>query len=381
VVIGGIPMSGWTCDLYKIKFKNPYGDEPSEVMSVVEWYSLEREDPFKLSRQQIRVGRGVQGLLSSAKYQFSQSEIEQFVNLYKSEFDKSKDFFRNFEIVKGKDIEFYYDEENYSMNKGQLSNSCMRYSRCKSYFDIYVSNPEVCSLLILRDDENPKKIKGRALVWNLNDPSGIGPTDVIFMDRIYTHDDSDILLFRDYAKSKGWYSKKNNDNSVESFVVTPSNERKEFPNLVVKVKDKQYQEWPYMDTFAYYYPETNTLETIAKDLSRHILRSTSGGSQYHRPHQDCETCDSDGEVECEGCGGTGVGSDWVDCDECNGYAQVPCMSCNGAGEMYYGGYCGNCNGTGRSICFNCRHSPSPGRVRVDCEDCGGNGVVPCPDCT
>ena len=81
VVIGGIPMSGWTCNLYKIKFKNPYGDEPSEVMSVVEEYGLEREDPFKLSRQQIRVGRGVQGLLASAKYQFSQSEIEQFVNL------------------------------------------------------------------------------------------------------------------------------------------------------------------------------------------------------------------------------------------------------------------------------------------------------------
>ena len=83
--------------------------------------------PFSQNRQTIRIGRGIRGLLSAAKLTFTDAEIEQFVNKYKSEVDKMNDVFRDFEVVKGSDIAKWYNYETYEheLEKGPLSNSCM----------------------------------------------------------------------------------------------------------------------------------------------------------------------------------------------------------------------------------------------------------------
>jgi hypothetical protein len=55
--------------------------------------------PFNKNRQPGRIGASVQALLRSSDVTYSNAEIEQFVNKYKSEFDKFNDAFRNFELV------------------------------------------------------------------------------------------------------------------------------------------------------------------------------------------------------------------------------------------------------------------------------------------
>lgn len=195
-----------------------------------------RSDFWNKARTEMKVGRWAKRILTEViKKDISDSKIEEFVNLYKSTIDGED--LTNFELVRGEDIRKWYYENNYEERRGQLGNSCMRYHSCQSYLDIYVKNPDVCQLLILKSD-NKDKIKGRALVWKLSDGE-------YYMDRVYTINDSDKLLFQDYArinKIKNTY-----DGSSDS-------------NLEVKLGDYTYEKYPYMDTFVVYNPTTKVLE-------------------------------------------------------------------------------------------------------------------------
>ena len=180
-------------------------------------------------RTQMGIGRWARRVIVELhKSSIPDSDIEQFVNQYKATFDGDD---VNFEIVKGEDIRKYYLESNYETSRGQLGNSCMRYMRCQPYLDIYVKNPEVCSLLILRSDKEPEKIKGRALLWKLETGEG-------FQDRIYTINDSDRELFEDWGIKNGY--KKNYDNTHSI--------------MYVQLGKYSYSQFPYMDTFLAYSP-------------------------------------------------------------------------------------------------------------------------------
>ena len=95
-------------------------------------------------------------------------------------------------MVQGESIAYWYNYKNYLDRSGSLGNSCMS-NVDDEYFDIYMSNSDVCKLLILKSQENPNKIVGRALLWTLTGGEK-------YLDRIYTIKDSDIELFKDYAK-------------------------------------------------------------------------------------------------------------------------------------------------------------------------------------
>ena len=71
------------------------------------------KEPFKKSRQPGRVGATIQTILRQSGGEFSNQEVEQFVNKYKSEFDRFNDAFRNFELVSGNDIHHWYQYDNY----------------------------------------------------------------------------------------------------------------------------------------------------------------------------------------------------------------------------------------------------------------------------
>jgi hypothetical protein len=142
-----------------------------------------------------------------------------------------KDIEGKFELVTGEEIRRWYHQENYQENKGQLFSSCMKYPSCQPYFNIYVENPEVCQLLILKGKD---KISGRALIWTLTSGEK-------YMDRPYTNHDADINLFNDYARK---YKMKTNAYDLE-----------------VKVKAKDYGRYPYMDSLQYFNPKTGILTT------------------------------------------------------------------------------------------------------------------------
>ena len=341
--------------------------------------------PFKQNRQSVRVGRGVKSMLNSASLKFSESEIEKFVNSYKAEFEKMNDAFRYFEVVEGEAIPHWYSRKNYLLGsqKGQLSSSCMSNVQ-DGYFEIYASNPNVCKLLILKADDNTK-IKGRALLWILSSPKN-EENVITYMDRVYTHEDSDIELFRQYATHRKWCYKSNNMSTNDATMIMPDGKPKNLGELLVNLKKGSYDQYPYLDTLKYYNTYTGELTTSSRNYSSEdviLLEDTDGGFEGSG---DCDYCDGNGEVDCPDCDGNGRlrcedcdGTGSISCNECDGEGKRECPDCNGKG-------CEECKETGKITCPDCdgdgdvECSTCEGSGEYDCDECSGSGRVSCSEC-
>jgi hypothetical protein len=177
-------------------------------------------------------------------FDFKASDIEKFVNAYTAKVLFEQNALDRFKVVSGEEIRKWYDEKNYSNinGGGQLNNSCMRFSRCRKYFDIYVENPKVCQLLILMDGTD-KKILGRALLWKTDN-------DGNFMDRVYTEKDNYMKLFKQWGEQNNYKMKSYDYRGQE---------------VIVKVKPKLYSSYPYMDTLSCYAPVKGILSNITVD--------------------------------------------------------------------------------------------------------------------
>lgn len=154
---------------------------------------------------------------------YSASDIEKFVNAYSALILYRRNASNFFEIVTGEKIKHWYLKDNYSSQTGQLGSSCMRYSSCQDYFNLYIENPEVCQLLIFKNVTGDK-INGRALLWTDVD-------DKKWIDRVYTVKDSYMSLFNKWVDENG-YSDLYRSNS----------------DVKVKVKNKDYEYYPYVDS-------------------------------------------------------------------------------------------------------------------------------------
>ena len=347
--------------------------------------------PFQQNRQTIRTGRGVKALLSKSDFKFSDAEIEQFVNKYKSAWDAMNDIFRKFELVSGDDIASWYDYNKYAEQRGTMGSSCMKGVN-SNYFDIYTKNPDKCSLLILKSDDG-QKIKGRALVWKLDNPQ------VTYVDRIYTNNDSDVELFKQYAYSKGWYHKPNQSSSNDYSMVGKEGTKNE-GHLVVNLKslnDGNYDRYPYLDTLKYFNTSTGKLTTEElRGYGDYITLEDTGGRWIE--DEDCENCGGNGRVDCYECDGDGKiecrecysrsarrSTGKVECDECSGSGDVDCDECDGKGEVD-GESCSDCSGKGKVDCSDCDGDGEvdcpecDGDCERECGECGGDGRLECPEC-
>lgn len=208
------------------------------------------EKLWNTSRNPVKVGRLAKSLLTVAGIVTAPKEIENFVNLYKSTFDIINDAFSKFDLVKGDSISYWYNSVRYESMESTLGNSCMA-DVDEDFFDIYVMNPDVCSLLILYSDAGKildgvyksNKIKGRALVWKTNEGD-------IFMDRIYTNNDSDVSLFKQYAEKNGWWFKTKQNSDVE-FGVSNGKTQKNGVEYVVSLSKAKFDNYPYVDSLSY----------------------------------------------------------------------------------------------------------------------------------
>lgn len=312
------------------------------------------------NRQDIKIGKGIKALLDISDYKFTAQELEQFVNQFKATIDKLNDKFSYFELVDGDEIGHWYNRENYYEPKGTLGSSCMA-SSPKRYFSIYMENPDVCKLLILKSKGDSTKIIGRALLWTLIN-------DEKYIDRIYTSNDSDIQLFKDYAKDNGWYVKYYNNSSSDSYVIDPKTGERNTLETKVKIKKGEYDGYPYLDTFKYWHPDIGILST-ERSGDDYTLESTGG--DYIR----CESCDGSGRQTCYDCDGDGS----RECYECDGSGYQSCSNCDGEGEES----CSSCDGEGMIEGVDGEETECPdcsGRGNVDCSDCDGRGKEDCSDC-
>lgn len=216
------------------KYQSLDGDGRGGFDNFDEWLSFiatqdEKNALWTQQRGQVKIGKFVKKVFKDNGHNVVDSVVEKFGNFFKATYDFGHNLEDRMQLITGEDIRKWYLENNYSERRGQLANSCMRYNSCQKYLDIYVENPEVCSLLIMYSDAAKVKICGRAIVWKCTDGNYI-------MDRIYTHNDYDIESFRKYSDSKGWLR-------ID----------KDWKSKVVQLKkDVIYDYYPYMDNFCYF---------------------------------------------------------------------------------------------------------------------------------
>lgn len=235
--------------------------------------------------------------------EFKQQEWEIFSNAFKAAVCNCN----KFEVVSGEQIRYWYDEHNYYQVKGTLGNSCMRYTECQPYFDVYVDHAKM--LISLKDG----KLTGRAIVWELN-----GKT---YLDRVYTCYDYLLNCFLDYAKERKWLIRQDNallsTGEVQYWKGPDDNYENAFYEDLSINLNKTYEYFPYMDSLRYYDSSSDRITTDNDDAYCSLDR-TDG---------NWEECD----IYCDSCGRRFRGydeddlpdglhwSEWYDgylCDDC-----------------------------------------------------------------
>lgn len=198
------------------------------------------------------------------------TDIETFVNLFKAAYDtKNESVFERFKLIDGtkraKNIRHYYHRRRYATEEGGLGNSCMKQEDRNEFMFIYDDNPEVCQLLILKDEKDPEKIRGRALIWKLTKIDGKVPEgERFFMDRIYTILDAEVEIFKAYAKKQGWFHKQTQTyENLDARTYIPVTDTRDgttrLRKLETTVKAKKYELYPYVDTMQLFNPKTGVM--------------------------------------------------------------------------------------------------------------------------
>ena len=262
----------------EIYYKYLPGQDCYEPGSISPWENAldVHVDVVSTSRNNIKVGRLVRTIV---KETYTDSELEEFVNTYKSTYDILGDAFNKIEVVEGEDIVHWYNKENYVEGGGTLNSSCMA-EVAKTYFNIYVKNSNV-KLVVLYGDNGKikdgryrdKKIKGRAILWTCE----IDGVEATYMDRIYTKDDSDSRLFKEYALHNGWWHKEHQDMEPTQYVTNGTDRKR--ATIKVKLEKSKTGKLPYMDTLCYVDTKgkfcTNKSD-ICDDEYRRTARTTHG---------------------------------------------------------------------------------------------------------
>jgi hypothetical protein len=253
---------------------------PSDVQKVINITGLTPFDNrydrlWTEQRATFKVGKFAKSIFKVLNINHTEQEIEVFTNRYKAAWDIFNQAFAKFDVVRGDKIAFWYKSANYESQQGQLGNSCMK-EKGPDYFKIYTENPEVCQMVILYDNNGKisdgkyvsDKIRGRAIVWTLSDGT-------IFVDRIYTNNDSDIELFKQFAQSKGWFYKTYQDSSG-NLLLTDGKTRKTDDIYTCNLEKVDFGSYPYVDSMKYLSLNEKCLTNTAINSSERQLVSTSG---------------------------------------------------------------------------------------------------------
>lgn len=260
-----------------ILFKWKNGDSDDFVVlnkTAVSSYDDRIDRIWQLTKNPIRIGRAIRSVINAAGETVTDAEIEQFVNDYKSSWDIMNDAFSKFDIVNSDSIAHWYSNNQYEGGgRSTLGNSCMA-EVDSDFFDIYVANTRVCSLVILYGDQGKvidgkfkgNKIRGRALLWKTNEGD-------MFMDRIYYNNESDVQLFKRFAEKNGWWYKSSQDSDTD-FQASNGSSTKD-PTYTVTLEEVHFDNYPYVDTMCYLNKSTRKISNFAADM-REEMRSTSG---------------------------------------------------------------------------------------------------------
>lgn len=228
------------------------------------------DSPFwNTNRIEIKIGRFIGRFLAG---QFTDGEIEDFVNQWKSQKDDAK-----FQYKTGDEIIRAYDTKNYKegVGGGSLLNSCM--NNKLDFLRLYSQIPHL-EIIILVDGQN--KILARALLW----------TDQLgrrFLDRVYYTQDSDYFKFVKLAQREGYYYKKRNISGGSSWILADKEvdlqvKIKLFPGALRAVEDQfGWPKFPFLDTFNYLDGAGEYLTNYQPPGSYYLLNDTDGNYEFY----------------------------------------------------------------------------------------------------
>ena len=205
------------------------------------------QDPnslFKDTNDKTSITRIVRTILADNGFQHTDAELTKFVLKFKAAWDEATGKVQ-IRVVQGEEIRKWYHENSYTteaFEKGTLGKSCMRYSECQDYFDIYTENPDVCKMIILTENG---KLRARALLWTTDRG--------LFLDRVYYTDESEDVLIENWSiQNLGCkFNKGTNGGKPGRFTV--------------KLNGNYFYPYPYVDTFCYFNTKTGVLQNFTPD--------------------------------------------------------------------------------------------------------------------
>ena len=242
-----------------------YGQTEQDYLKKIWFIRFDRNfnhPAWKDQRTELGIGRFATKISQKVGKNFTPVQINTFVDKFKAYIDFQTTKKDRFEVVQGEEIRKWYDEDTYEDAEHHLNNSCMRYSRCQRYLDIYVENPNQVTMVIMKG-KDPDKIIGRALIWKLKDGN-------YYLDRPYANNDEDINLFKQWGRDKGYV------------VYGDGYKHKE-----VNLDKSEFSSYPYMDTFKYLNRDEKLLSTGANqfdDGNQHWIKLESTGGGYEEAH-------------------------------------------------------------------------------------------------
>jgi len=230
-------------------------------------------------RQTIRVGSFVLNLLP----QYSTTkELTNFINEFVGKQESSK---YTLKLVDGENIRKYYLVDNYynptpdivyrddvpedeNDPRTVLMKSCMKQPEKQIFFDIYVKNPNQCKMLVMLNRKN--ELVARAIVWmtvkiKINDKFEKGT----LLDRIYYTNETDVEIFKDYARKNGWmYKTEQTKDCVTVFYNGKVVNINDCPIRTMLEVSGPFDKYPYMDTLCFLTPMTGRLATNRGEMPK-----------------------------------------------------------------------------------------------------------------
>lgn len=214
----------------------------------------DRETEYALWHSPIRVFARPGSFISKIFKNIPPSEIEKFSNLYRANVNKPR---FKLKVVTGENLREFYNYETYAgEGRGTLGNSCMKHEACQRFFNIYVDNKDVVSMLVMLDDND--MLMGRALLWNYESYK--------IMDRIYTICDEELAFyFKKWATDNGYLYKSEQNWYNTLFFESLGNKKQEL-KIDIKLKYFDHSRYPYVDTFKWINLQTGTIHNYIPKL-------------------------------------------------------------------------------------------------------------------
>lgn len=208
---------------------------------------------------------------------FTEHHFDQFNNAFRLEGYKQLDG-NEIKFVTGHWISHFYLHSNYASLSGTLGSSCMRYPTCQSYFDIYVKNPNLCSLAVTVNSEG--KLQGRALVWTID--------GVRYHDRIYATSDVIQDKIRAFFLTQDIQSCYSSDSGyVRNLVISADTTNEDFMKRIYL----RFDQYPYMDSFKYLDENQESLSNSDTAINHYYtLNETDGEAACVTQNAECACC-------------------------------------------------------------------------------------------